>query len=118
MNNTTVLDIAKIAAPIIGSRDVAHNLRKSIMRSRSYNILLDFKSVDFISRSAAHELLSLKEILRHNFLFKKEIVFVNVNESVTQMLKAVATSRILPKTQEELHIKKIEVDSLFSPSLP
>lgn len=118
MHNTTILDISRIAAPIIGSRDVAHNLKKSIMRSWSYNIVLDFQNVDFISRSAAHELLSLKELLKHNFLCKKEVTFANVNESVAQILKAVATSRILPKAQEELRVKKIEVDSLSALSLP
>lgn len=117
MKNTTVLDISQIVASIIGSRDVAHNLKKSIMRSWSYNIVLDFKNVNFLSRSAAHELLSLKEILKHNLLFKKEVTFVNVNESVAQMLKTVATSRILPKAHEELHIKKIEIDSLNNLSL-
>ena len=71
-----VIDVSTTLAPIVGSRDIAHSLRSLILKARSKSVDLDFKNVEFLSRSAAHELLTLKDELSHSFLRKKIVNFM------------------------------------------
>ena len=89
----TKIDIAKKIAPILSSRDVVRDLNKLIKKTKSNLVKLDFKKVDFVSRSAAHELLLLKERFAQQ---SKSISFINTNQEVTKMLRIVAANRALP----------------------
>src|SRR4030042_1050018 len=58
------INIANLLAPIISSRDIIDILEKSIKKTDSRSVNLDFINVKFISRSAAHALLLMKERLQ------------------------------------------------------
>ena len=95
----TTIYIAKIMAPMLSSRDSIVVIRKAVNETDAESVELDFADVEFISRSAAHELLVMKEdFLRENI--KKEVSFENTNQSVTEMLRIVAANRARPKTEE------------------
>ena len=79
---TAIIDVAKVVAPVIGSRDVVKHLEQNM--DVAEHIILDFENVEFISRSAAHSLLSYKK--RHP---NKTIKFINMNLSVSKMLEIV-----------------------------
>jgi len=107
------IDVAKSLAPIVGSRDVVSILRKTIVKAHAKIVNLDFSAVEFVSRSAAHELLVLKEKLNKSFLRKKAINFINASDNVSEMFRTVAANRALPKTKaEELEIQTIDVEHL------
>ncbi|OIP75206.1 MAG: hypothetical protein AUK07_01980 [Parcubacteria group bacterium CG2_30_36_21] len=98
-----IIDIAKVIAPILSSRDVIANLEQIIIKAFSEKVDLDFKNVKFISRSAAYELLRLKE--RVFYKNKKQIRFVNLNQNVSQMLKIVAAQLAV----EEKKIPEVKI---------
>lgn len=106
-----IIQIAKLLAPIISSRDIIAVLKKKIIAAKSSLIELDFSDVEFISRSAAHELILMKEDLRN----KKEITIANANEAVIQMLRIVAANRIAPKTQKpKFNPKRVDIKFLYN----
>ena len=110
---TINIDVAKSLAPIVGSRDVVSNLKKIIEKAHAKAINLDFSAVEFVSRSAAHELLVLKEKLNKSFLRKKAITFINASDNVTEMFRTVAANRALPKSKiEAVEIETIDVSCL------
>ena len=75
---------------------------------------MDFINVKFISRSAAHALLLMKENLRN----KKNISFINTNKDVAEMLRAVAANRIIPKSQKpQFNPEKTNINSLLKEAL-
>jgi len=106
------IDVAKNLATIINSRDIVFSLKRVIAKSWTKAIDLDFNNVEFVSRSAAHELLLLRDSLNSRFFMRKEINFVNANNDVTNMLRIVAASRVAPKPKEESHIQKTDIDHL------
>ncbi len=79
---TIFIDVEKEIAPIVGSRDVVKTLEKRMNVAK--RIVLDFKNVEFVSRSAAHVLLAYK---RNNP--DKDIEFRNMNQSVEKMFHLV-----------------------------
>ncbi|MDP2928605.1 MAG: hypothetical protein Q8O01_00895 [Candidatus Omnitrophota bacterium] len=110
---TLNIDISKSLAPIVGSRDVVSNLKKIIDKAHAKAINLDFSAVEFVSRSAAHELLVLKEKLNKSFFKKKVINFINASDNVTEMFRTVAANRALPKSKiEAAEIETIDVSYL------
>jgi len=91
------LNIKTILAPIITSRDTISKL-EAIINKRPYKIVeLDFSDIEFISRSAAHELLVMKERLANRWFFKKDIIISNTNSDVSEMIRIVAANRAVPK---------------------
>jgi anti-anti-sigma regulatory factor len=110
-----IIDVADKIATIVASRDIAHTLSKLILAVRASEVSLDFKNVEFISRSAAHELLLLQDELAKWVPQAIALSFINTNKHVVDMLKVVASSRISPKKPpSDLHIKTISLDSLRS----
>jgi anti-anti-sigma regulatory factor len=110
---TINIDVAKNLAPIVGSRDVVSSLKTTIEKAYAKAINLDFSTVEFVSRSAAHELLVLKEKLNKSFLRKKIINFINASDNVTEMFRTVAANRALPKSKiEAVEIETIDVSYL------
>lgn len=110
--NKNTINIAEIIAPIVSSRDLIMNLKKEIFQCQNYEIYLDFFQVEFISRSAAHALLTLKEDLARQ-INKKEISFINVNEEVSKMLRLIAANRALPRKKIlKFRAKTIDIQSL------
>ena len=110
---TININVAKNLAPIVGSRDVVSSLKMTIEKAYAKAINLDFSAVEFVSRSAAHELLVLKEKLNKSFFKKKVINFINASDNVTEMFRTVAANRALPKSKiEESEIETIDVSYL------
>jgi len=104
------LIVSRILAPIISSRDIIDILEKTIKKTDTRSIDLDFSDVKFISRSATHALLLMKERLQA----KKDISFLNTNEDVTNMVRIVAANRIIPKKKKpKFNPEKIDINSLF-----
>ena len=62
--NKKVINVAKILAPIVGSRDLMSVLAEAINKADAKSVDLDFREVEFVSRSAAHALLLMKEDLQ------------------------------------------------------
>gem|GEM_PF-1190237 len=106
----TVIKVAKVLATIIGSRDVIDLLKPLILQSENKSVFLDFQDVEFISRSAAHELLLIKEEMRTK---NKELFFESTNKDITAMLRVVAANRALPKfARPEFKPERTDIDSL------
>ena len=105
------IKVADILAPILSSRDITDTLRETISQKTSLTLVeLDFSDVKFISRSAAHQLLVIKEELRLN---ERDIAFTNTNDEVTEMLRIVAANRAIPKKDKpEFKAEKIDIEAL------
>ncbi|MDD5172974.1 MAG: STAS domain-containing protein [Patescibacteria group bacterium] len=110
--NITIIDIAESIAPIISSRDVIDNFKKSIKRAPDVNVALDFSNVQFISRSAAHQLLSIREEFAHKWQNKKIVSFTNTDSNVASMLRLVAANKVLPKGKIKFNAETISIESL------
>ena len=95
----------------ISSRDIVDLLKDRILELHSSSVVLDFSDVQFISRSAAHELLLIKETFR---LSNKELIFENANADVTEMLRIVAANRALPKSEKpEFNAERIDINTFL-----
>lgn len=114
MANTTTnkIDVASILAPVISSRDTVSVIADAVNSADTESVELDFHNVEFISRSAAHELLRLKEDLQRKWFNKKTIAFVNINQEVTEMLRMVAANKAVPRIVPELYIQETDIYSL------
>lgn len=107
-----IIDVASVLAVVIGSRDIADHLKNIVKNSREKAIDLDFQNVEFISRSASHELLLIKEDLRRQFINKKDIFFINTNEAVTEMFRVIAANRAVPKAPAIFNPLQVSIQSL------
>ena len=110
--DTSVIHIASSVAPIVSSRDIVANLEENIANLQTDKVILDFTKVKFISRSAAHQLLSLKEKTQHTRP-KKELVFENTNDDVKEMFRIIAANRAVPENKKpEFKAEKISLNAL------
>lgn len=110
----TSLDIAKLVAPTVSSREAVRDLKKVITKKKSKNIDLDFRDVEFVSRSAAHEFLMLKETLSRKLLSQKVVTFVRANQEVKDMFRAIAANRAVPKSAKpEFIVQTVNIESLM-----
>lgn len=107
------INVAKILAPIVGSRDLMPILADAVNKADAKSVDLDFSEVEFVSRSAAHALLLIKEDLQRKWVNKKYISFVNTSNNVQEMFRVVAANRAVPKKSEpDIQIEKINIDTL------
>jgi len=112
--NSTIVNVAELLAAIISSRDVAEVLETEIKKADTESVVLNFANVKFISRSAAHSLLLLKDKLKNKFLYKKDVSFINADNDVLEMLRIVAANRAYPKNEKpEFNPEKIDINSLL-----
>lgn len=118
MDTNNTINVASVVAPVLASRDVISRLKSEIKKLAKQQVRLDFAQVEFVSRSAAHELLRLKEQLAIQDR-KQEVKFINANNEISQMLRTVASNRAVPKTPKEATpIKTISINDLEKPSSP
>ncbi|OGY84908.1 MAG: hypothetical protein A3F54_04145 [Candidatus Kerfeldbacteria bacterium RIFCSPHIGHO2_12_FULL_48_17] len=81
---------------------------------KTKEVKLDFSDVEFVSRSAVHEFLSLRNQLQKKSWKKKNIEFTNTNESVKEMFRTVAANIAIPKNKRLLEkIEKIDIQTLI-----
>lgn len=107
------IKIAEEISEIISSRDVSNILKEEIDRTPTYEVQLDFSNVQFVSRSAAHELIELQQLFADRSVLIK-IFFTNTSPSVANMFRTVAANRVLPAkdTYGQNVPKKITIDEL------
>jgi anti-anti-sigma regulatory factor len=86
------LNLAELVASEITFRDIVSHLREKILSCDTEFVYLNFEGVSFISRSAAHEILVIKEELP-----QKKTYLTNMNESVEKMFSVVQKSKNSPK---------------------
>jgi anti-anti-sigma regulatory factor len=117
MTENKTIDVAAIVAPVLASRDLISTLKNEIEKTAAKQVQLDFSNVEFVSRSAAHELLRLKETITAQ-ASKISIEFINANDEVARMLRTVASNRAIPKDAPDTSsIKTVSIDDLeLSPS--
>ena len=107
------INIATIIAPVIHSRDAIELVRDAVENTDAESVNLDFTDVEFVSRSAAHALLVLKENLKQTK--NKDLVFTNSNKDVNEMLRVVAANRAVPRHPmiSLPHIERTKIKTLF-----
>lgn len=110
----STIKMAEAIATILSSRDLIDNFKNVILKADAKAVDLDFAEVEFISRSAAHALLIMKEDLRRKLLNKKEVNFINANKDVENMLRIVAANRALPKKRAEFRAERVDIRSFIS----
>lgn len=113
MQNNITIKISESVAPIISSRDVVAFIEEMINKADSKSVELDFSNVKFVSRSAAHALLLMKDKFSRKILRKKDILFRNASKDVIQMFRVVAANRAFPgKHDLDSKPKLIDINSL------
>ena len=118
MNKETAINVASVVAPVLASRDVMSALKSEIEKTSVQQVQLNFAEVEFVSRSAAHELLLLKEWFATQDAHKA-LEFINANDEVAKMLRTVASNRAVPKsTENTADIKTISIIELETPHSP
>ena len=109
-SNKKAINVAKVLTPAISSRDLANKLKPFILRADTESVDLDFQEVKFISRSVAHELLTMKEELTS----KKKLVFINLDKDVKEMLRITAANRVAPAHDApQFNPQRISIDALM-----
>ena len=107
------INVAKILAPIVGSRDLMPILADAVNKADAKSVDLDFSEVEFVSRSATHALLLMKEDLQRKWMNKKYITFVNTSNNVQEMFRVVAANRAIPRHDTpNIQIEKVDISSL------
>lgn len=98
-----------IPTNIISSRELVQDLAKKLKTDKKDNkIILDFSKIEFISRSAAHELLKIKEKY-------KNMQFFNMDEDVAKMVRLVAANIAYPKENiKEFKPQKTTLSSILT----
>lgn len=81
------VNIAKAVSPVLGIRLTATQFFKNFESKNDNKIEIDFKDVEFISRSFAHEYLKQKQIS------SKKIQEINIPPNVKQMIEIVQRSK-------------------------
>lgn len=91
MEHRLHLKLAQEIAEIISSRDVITVIKNRLLNQPEKSFVLDFSSVAFTSRSAAHEFILLEEDLKSH---KKQVALVHMNKDVQAMFSTVRHHRI------------------------
>lgn len=108
------INVNRLLAEIINSRDVADVLEDAIKRADAESVVLDFADIKFISRSAAHALILLQQRFENEVSNKKIISFENAIDDVKEMLRIVSANRTYPKKgKPEFNPKRISIESLL-----
>jgi len=113
-NARNTILLAKRIAEIISSRDLVREIiKKEILKNKNKIINLDFSDIEFVSRSAAHELISLQNEMKNKFFNQKHINFINTNSSVANMLRIVAANIAIPNRRTPiLNLEKTDIQTL------
>ena len=111
---STRIYVNKLLAEIINSRDVMDVLEDAIKKTNTELVVLDFTNIKFLSRSAAHSLLVLKEKFECKSSNRKIVSFENAIYDVSEMLRIVNANKAYPKEERvKFNPKRIDITSLF-----
>ena len=109
-NQVKIINLVHVLAPIIASRDSVRRLKVSINQSKVETIEIDFSNVEFISRSATHELLKLRTEYSQNSLHKRVLVYKNMSDNITKMINIVAKNKKVIPTDS--NIEQVDIHFL------
>ena len=101
-------NLIKLKRKILSSRDLVRDYQKKITSIEDNTVILDFSDVEFISRSAAHEFLKLKE--EYKIKDNKYLTFKNTSEDVSKMFEIVAQSMAIKKEP----VSNIKLENVFA----
>lgn len=101
-NRISTINVAQKLSKTLSSRDILEVLVKEIKSVKEKQVNLDFREVELISRSVAHELLKIQVDFERKKIFKKIVNFVNTNEEVSKMLRIVASNLALPNSPKPM----------------
>jgi len=96
------IELVKVIAPNVSSRDAISLVDQKIKRSKSKEIILDFSSVEFLSRSASKELLRAQRELERRWFRRKKISFSNVSKDVQDVLDASSVTRKTRRINDDI----------------
>lgn len=112
-SKNSTIHLIKLLAPVVSSREIINEiLDKQINEQETVVVSLDFSKIEFISRSAAHELLKLKERFENKKTNKKEVIFINMDTAVSNMIRTVAANRAYSMSEDTTSFKAEKVDIL------
>jgi len=99
MSNSSIVQIIHVRdilpIPMLSSRGVIKYFDDAIKKIKHTDLIaFDFSDIEFISRSAAAELVSLKESYKN-----KKIVYFALNDYLSDILRSVAASKVYPKKE-------------------
>ena len=108
------IKLGELMPRIIFSRDfVKQILEVEIGKMPEKTIDIDFSGIELVSRSAAHELLKMKERFEYDCADSKRINFVGLGENVAKMIRVVAANIAAPlENREEFKPKRIRIEDL------
>lgn len=98
MNNVTTIDFKELNS--LKNRSSVRSAFENI--SNADIIRVDFKGIEFLSRTAAHELLKIKEFLISQ---KTDVSFLNLGEQANKMLALVEASYTKSKNADFRFVK-------------
>ena len=112
--NSMTINLEKFVTKSIVSRDIVKNiLEYEISKLDKQIIYLNFNKIEFVSRSAAHELLKMKERFEYDKQQKKEVIFKNLTKNVAEMLRIVAADNAYSiQKKVKFNPKKINISDL------
>jgi len=100
MNNEITINLDRFFSSVVSSRDSVNELFSFLEKLPNHAILLDFSSIIFVSRSAAHELLKMKN--QFEYEFNKIISFVQLNKNIEEMIRLVAANMAIPNRKNQV----------------
>ena len=110
-DDTYTVKLIDEIAPIISSRDIVVYLKDLIVKMSPKSVVFDFDRIEFVSRSAAHEFLLLKDYLRNRNI---ESEFIHVDNEVAHMPRLVAANRTVPKSTDAPQFERVTPEILFA----
>ncbi|MFB6181954.1 MAG: hypothetical protein ABEJ24_03585 [Candidatus Magasanikbacteria bacterium] len=87
---------------IVNSREMVRKVLQDYLDKKE-DLVLDFSDAEFISRSAADEILKIKGKYEGN------IKIVNTIDDVEKMIQTVAKSRAIPKKETDFNPKTMDI---------
>lgn len=113
MNKEITIRLSDYLPSNVSSRDIISQfLEKLIAEMKTNLVYLDFSKISFISRSAAHELIKMKERFEYSKQ-RKKIEFIKLDDDVAEMIRIVGANMIYPSDEKRVYKpKKINLGDL------
>jgi anti-anti-sigma regulatory factor len=110
--NSIRIHLADVLAPRISTRVAIDALRRDLKLNEANEIILDFSNVESVSRSAAHELITLSFELKNSE--NKKVFFENILKDISQLFKTVTDNSINTKPKDRnVATERVAFDDLI-----
>ena len=96
-----IINVAKILAPVVGSRDLMPILSEAVNKADVKSVDLDFQKLNLFLVRQPYALLLMKEDLQRKWLNKIHY-FVNTSDNVQEMFRVVAATGRCPKRTNKI----------------